>query len=87
MTPALEFVVYIAGLFLTTAVIVNTGLLWRIALKVGNVEGKMSYVYSKMVEHNDLVSRVVTLEVKEEFYETRREDRRTVEQDGDSAPE
>ncbi len=87
MTPALEFVVYIAGLFLTTAVIVNTGLLWRIALKVGNVEGKMSYVYSKMVEHNDLVARVVALEVKEEFYETRREDRRTVEQDGDSAPE
>ena len=87
MTPALEFVVYIAGIFLTTAVVVNTGLLWRIALKVGNVEGKMSYVYSKMVEHNDLVARVVALEVKEEFYETRREDRRTVEQDGDSAPE
>ena len=87
MTPALEFVVYIAGIFLTTAVVVNTGLLWRIALKVGNVEGKMSYVYSKMVEHNDLVARVVALEVKEEFYEARREDRRTVEQDGDSAPE
>lgn len=84
MTP-LSPVEIIVGAFVATAILANTGLLWRIALRLGNMEGKMTFVKDKIEEHNDLVQRVTVLEVKETFLGTRRKDRRTVERDDRSA--
>lgn len=81
MTP----VEIIVGALFATGVLANTGLLWRIGLKVGNMEGNMSFVKTKIEEHNDLVQRVVVLEVKEQFLGTRSKARRTVESDDRSA--
>lgn len=55
----LELIVVAAGLA------TNIGLLWKIASKVGCLDGKMSFVVDKIEEHNALAERVLTLEVRE----------------------
>ena len=80
MTP-LNPVNILVGLFVATAILANTGLLWRIALKVGNMEGKMTFVKDKIEQHNNLVQRVTVLEVKENLRGPRRTYRRVVEPD------
>ena len=80
MTP-LNPVNILVGLFVATAILANTGLLWRIALKVGNMEGKMTFVKDKIEQHNNLVQRVTVLEVKETIRGSRRTNRRVVEPD------
>ncbi len=80
MTP-LNPVNILVGLFVATAILANTGLLWRIALKVGNMEGKMTFVKDKIEQHNNLVQRVTVLEVKENLRGPRRTNRRAVEPD------
>lgn len=87
MTPVPELVVWIGAFFLATAIIFNTGLLWRIALKVGCLTGKMTFVADKIEEHNKLVERVAVLEVKEQLLGTRYKSRRAVEQGGGHSPE
>ena len=83
MTP----VEIIVGAYFAAGVLANTGLLWRIGLKVGNMEGNMSFVKTKIQEHNNLVQRVTVLEVKELFLGARSKTRGTVEPDDRAAKE
>lgn len=48
-------------------ILLNTGLLWSVATKVGWLDGKMEFVCKKIEEHNALNSRLVTLETKEKM--------------------
>ena len=77
MTP-IEIIV---GAFAAFGLLANTGLLWRIGLKVGTMEGAMTFVKEKIQKHNNLVERVMVLEFKEKLRGPRSHVGRTVEPD------
>ena len=62
------------------AIVLNSGLLWSIASKVGCLDGKMGFVVKKIEEHNNLVTRVTILETKENMREQGHRDPGSVEQ-------
>ena len=53
------------------------GLIWRIASKVGSIDGKVSYIHEKIEKHNKLIERITVLEVKEKIRHGRESQRRT----------